>query len=64
MLKRWAAALLIAAAACSKAAPPPSNVGRVAIKPLRGTAALPRDPDDPAIWVNKADPAASLVLGT
>jgi len=25
---------------------------------------LPADPDDPAIWVNRADPARSLVVGT
>ena len=36
----------------------------VAVTPALATDALPRDPDDPAIWVNHADPSKSLVLGT
>jgi 3-phytase len=35
-----------------------------AVQPLRATAALPRDPDDPAIWVHHGDPSKSLVFGT
>jgi len=35
-----------------------------AVQPLRATDPLPRDPDDPAIWINHYDPARSLVLGT
>ena len=34
------------------------------VKPLRATDTLPLDPDDPAIWINRADPSKSLVLGT
>jgi 3-phytase len=34
------------------------------VPPTRATAALPFDPDDPAIWLNRADPGKSLVLGT
>jgi 3-phytase len=34
------------------------------VKPLRATSALPQDPDDAAIWVHKADPSRSLILGT
>jgi 3-phytase len=34
------------------------------IKPLRATDTLPHDPDDPAIWLNRADPSKSLVMGT
>src|SRR5262245_19588685 len=34
------------------------------VKPLRATDALPQDPDDPAIWINKTDAAKSLVFGT
>ncbi len=34
------------------------------LEPLRGTDAVPNDPDDPAIWVHPRDPAQSLVLGT
>jgi 3-phytase len=36
----------------------------VFVTPRGATEALPRDPDDPAIWINRADPAKSLVLGT
>ena len=36
----------------------------VTVKPFRPTEALTADPDDPAIWVNRADPSRSLVLGT
>ena len=41
----------------SRSAPPE-------IDPVRSTVSLPRDADDPAIWVNHADPARSLILGT
>ena len=34
------------------------------IKPLIVTEPVLHDSDDPAIWINKADPARSLVLGT
>ena len=34
------------------------------LKPVRPTAAVSDDPDDPAIWVNRKDPAKSLILGT
>ncbi|PYQ39942.1 MAG: 3-phytase [Acidobacteria bacterium] len=34
------------------------------VEALRATESLPRDPDDPAIWVNRSDPSRSLVLGT
>jgi 3-phytase len=33
-------------------------------KPVVATAQVTDDPDDPAIWVNRADPARSLVFGT
>lgn len=52
-----AAACLIAGLAMAQPSPP-----RLAA--LRGTASLPFDPDDPAIWINHADPRRSLVLGT
>jgi 3-phytase len=35
-----------------------------AVAPLRATAAVPHDPDDPAIWINHGNPARSLVVGT
>jgi 3-phytase len=34
------------------------------VKPLRATEAVRHDPDDPAIWINRADPARSLVVAT
>jgi 3-phytase len=36
----------------------------IAIKPAFGTAPLPSDPDDPAIWVHPTDPSRSLIIGT
>lgn len=35
-----------------------------AIKPRIVTEPVKHDTDDPAIWINRADPAASLILGT
>jgi 3-phytase len=35
-----------------------------AVAPHRATAALPHDPDDPAIWIHPGDPSRSLILGT
>jgi 3-phytase len=34
------------------------------IRPSASTAQVPNDPDDPAIWVNAADPSKSLILAT
>ena len=34
------------------------------ILPVRSTAPVPNDPDDPAIWVNAGDPAGSLIFAT
>ena len=34
------------------------------LSPARSTAPVPNDPDDPAIWINAADPAKSLVFAT
>ncbi|MGH9659129.1 MAG: phytase [Bryobacteraceae bacterium] len=36
----------------------------VEIRPLLATDPVSADPDDPAVWVNRADPARSLILGT
>jgi len=36
----------------------------VAVTPVRATDTVAHDPDDPAIWVNRADPARSLVIAT
>jgi 3-phytase len=35
-----------------------------AVTPALATDPMPRDPDDPAIWVNRGDASKSLVLGT
>ena len=60
-----AGALLAPAAACRRAQPAgPAAAPVLDVKPLRPTATLPADPDDPAIWVNRADPSRSLILGT
>ena len=67
------AVLAVAALASACGTPAPSGSERaaidagsaaIAIKAARATDVLPRDPDDPAVWINKADPAQSLVLGT
>jgi 3-phytase len=42
----------------------PRGAPIAAITPARLTTALPLDADDPAIWVNRADPARSLIVGT
>jgi len=56
--------LIIAASfitACSsKLAPVPKN----ALKPTVVTQPTPNDTDDPAIWINKAEPSKSLIIGT
>jgi 3-phytase len=36
----------------------------IAVEPVRSTASLPRDADDPAIWINRTDPSRSLIFGT
>lgn len=48
-----------ASAKPGKTAPAPG-----AIKPRVVTEAVKHDTDDPAIWINRVDPAASLILGT
>ena len=48
-----------------KPLPAPSLLSKaLAIKPAYATAALPDDPDDPAIWVHPTDPSRSLIIGT
>jgi 3-phytase len=41
-----------------------AGVAPNAIKPRVITGATKHDTDDPAIWINRSDPAASLILGT
>jgi len=51
---------LLAPAACG----PRGSLDAVDVRPMRATAALPNDPDDPAIWRHPTDPSRSLILGT
>ncbi|MES2605673.1 MAG: phytase [Pseudomonadota bacterium] len=57
MRNRCAASLLILCSVSSLAAEP-------ALMPAVVTELVRYDTDDPALWINSADPAASLVLGT
>lgn len=65
---RLSAAACLAVACNAPAASVPAagapGAPPVAVRPAATTERLPRDPDDPAIWLNRADPANSLVLGT
>lgn len=58
------AVVATAAVACGTPVPPAGAAGVAAVIPAAQTAALPHDPDDPAIWRHPTDPARSLVLGT
>ena len=46
------------------AAQPAAAPALPSVQPLRASATLTHDPDDPAIWVHPTTPARSLVLGT
>ncbi|MBI3695290.1 MAG: phytase, partial [Acidobacteria bacterium] len=60
MSTRFASSLLatLFVAACSQSRPPAD------IRPVVITQPVSDDADDPAIWVNPADPARSLIVGT
>ena len=52
-------------AACStRAAAPDADAVNAPVKPRVVTQPVKHDSDDPAIWINRADPAKSLVIGT
>ncbi|SHL24559.1 3-phytase [Chitinophaga jiangningensis] len=55
-----AGAALILAAGCKSG----NRNTADAIQPVIVTEAVKHDSDDPAIWINKADPSKSLVIGT
>jgi 3-phytase len=62
-------ALLFLTAACKQVTITDQNgtavtADSVEVKPAITTEAVEFDTDDPAIWVNKADPSKSLVIGT
>jgi 3-phytase len=40
------------------------TTGGLLLTPVTTTASVPDDADDPAVWINSADPANSLILGT
>lgn len=52
---------LLFAAACSQNK---ITNNTTVIKPVVITDTVPNDTDDPAIWINRADPSASLIIGT
>ena len=65
--------VILIAVACTgsaleRASPAGSTPGApssmAAITPAVATDALPKDPDDPAIWFNSRNPENSLLLGT
>ncbi|MFB3827678.1 MAG: phytase [Bryobacteraceae bacterium] len=51
--------LVLWTGACSR-----SRHSSVDIRPALATEKTGGDPDDPAVWVNRADPGASLIVGT
>lgn len=55
--------VLLAALACFAPASLDASA-ESAIKPRVVTEPVRHDTDDPAIWINRADPAASLIIGT
>ena len=64
---RVALVLAVALACCACGAPLPAGdpAGSAPIvKPRAATMPVPNDADDPAIWLNAADPAGSLIIGT
>ena len=50
--------------ACAQPAGADPDAVNVPVKPRVVTQPVPHDTDDPAIWINRADPAKSLVIGT
>ena len=51
-------------AGCAQPVASDPDATNEAVKPRVVTVALPHDTDDPAIWINRAEPAKSLVVGT
>ncbi|HEY7058590.1 MAG TPA: phytase, partial [Vicinamibacterales bacterium] len=68
-VSRYTLFAVLAAIGCTAPAASVQNSTEVGpptieVEPVRTTASLPRDADDPAIWINRADPSHSLILGT
>lgn len=49
---------------CGRAVAPDPDATHAPVKPRVVTEATKHDTDDPAIWINRANPAQSLVIGT
>src|SRR5262245_28666193 len=67
MLARWLLTALVAGWVAAGSGGSISLIGQsavAAVKPVRATDSVPHDPDDPAIWVNRREPARSLIVGT
>ena len=61
------AALILICTACEHAGGTPETLEArltVALQPVGGTAAVPNDADDPAIWIHPTDKSKTLILGT
>ena len=63
-MKDAAALLLVALGLCGLTACAVVSSTAVDVQPAVRTDRVPDDPDDPAVWVNAADPERSLILGT
>lgn len=64
-LQVLAVAAVLACSGCGVAIPPtPAGVPVATIKPRFVTEPVRFDTDDPAIWIDRADPAKSLIVGT
>lgn len=63
---RWICALIggCVLAGCAQPVASDPDATNKAVKPRVVTVALPHDTDDPAIWINRVEPAKSLVVGT
>jgi len=62
--RRAERALLALAVLLELSCAPAARAPLPRVRPLRATTSVAHDPDDPALWVNRADPAQSLILGT
>jgi 3-phytase len=59
-----AAVLVSASAAGQASSTAPQASDAVSVAPLRATATIAHDVDDPAIWINRHDPSRSLIVAT
>jgi 3-phytase len=57
-------ALMVTSAAFAAACMQGVTADDAILQPVRSTAAVADDADDPAVWINQSDPSRSLILGT